>query len=109
MSSSFLNGSIYHRLLLASERRLSERGKGGVVCEGGAVAEPRLSPAPLQNCDCWSRAAPDSGSVTGAVTAEIVPRVLTFLHGWFGGVVGARPLTLQMPLSNDKSGTNAPL
>lgn len=43
-------------------------------------------------------------SVTRPVTAEIVPRVLTFLHARFGGaVVGARPLTLQMLLSNDKS------
>lgn len=59
--------------------------------------------APLLNFDYRSRPAPDSASVTRPITAEIVPRVLTFLHARFGEVVGARPLTLQMLLSNDKS------
>lgn len=54
--------------------------------------------APLLNFDYRSRP-----GVTRPITAEIVPRVLTFLHARFGGVVGARPLTLQMLLNNDKS------
>lgn len=59
--------------------------------------------APLLNVDYRSWAAPDSAGMTRPITAAIVPPVLTFLHARFGVVVGARPLTLQMLLSNDKS------